>query len=109
MGELGVRRQTKPYAIETRRTVSWIEWGMMRPERIAELRLYGLVRHLLNLRLMLREKDEKARIDFERSFTWKRLGADAIEAERVAQRIGFGFGNINDNKNLNLFFEVEAI
>ena len=36
-------------------------------------------------------------------------GADAIEAERVAQRIGFGFGNINDNKNLNLFFEVEAI
>ncbi|MCA0228673.1 ABC transporter ATP-binding protein/permease [Patescibacteria group bacterium] len=66
--------------IETRRTVSWIEWGMMRPERIAELRLYGLVRHLLNLRLTLREKDEKARIDFERSFTWKRLGADAIEA-----------------------------
>ena len=36
-------------------------------------------------------------------------GADVIEAERVAQRIGFGFENINDNKNLNLFFEVEAI
>lgn len=76
------RLQTKHWKenIETRRTVSWIEWGMMQPERIAELRLYGLVRHLLDLRLMMREKDEKTRIDFERSFTWKRLGADAIEA-----------------------------
>lgn len=66
--------------IETRRTVSWIEWGMMQPQRIAELRLYGLVRHLLDLRLTMRDRDERARIEFERSFIWKRLGADAIEA-----------------------------
>ena len=70
--------------IETRRTVSWIEWGMMQPQRIAELRLYGLVRHLLDLRLTMRDRDERARIGFERSFIWKRLGADAIEAAAEA-------------------------
>lgn len=72
--------------ITSRRTVSWIEWGMMRPDKIAELRLYGLVRYLLDLRQTMRDKDEKARIAFERSFIWKRLGASALEstAETIA-------------------------
>ena len=66
--------------IEARRVVNWIEWGMMQPSKIAELRLYGLVRHLLDLRQVMRDKDEKARIEFERSYIWKRLGADVLEA-----------------------------
>ncbi len=66
--------------IEARRVVNWIEWGIMQPEKIAELRLYGLVRHLLDLRQTMRDKDEKTRIEFERSFIWKRLGADIFEA-----------------------------
>jgi ATP-binding cassette subfamily B protein/ATP-binding cassette subfamily C protein len=52
----------------------------MRPEKIAELRLYGLVRYLLDLRQATRDKDEKIRIAFERSFIWKRLGASVIES-----------------------------
>lgn len=66
--------------ISARRTVSWIEWGLMQPDKIGELRLYGLVRDILKLRQRLRDKDEKKRIEFERSFIWKRLGADSIEA-----------------------------
>lgn len=66
--------------IEARRVVNWIEWGIMQPDKIAELRLYGVVRHLLDLRQMMRDKDEKAQIGFERSFIWKRLGADVFEA-----------------------------
>lgn len=66
--------------VETRRRLSWIEWGMFRPERIAELRLSGVVRELLDLRLRLRDKDQKVRLDFEKKFMWKRLGADIITA-----------------------------
>lgn len=66
--------------IETRRASSWIENDMVRINTIAELRLYGVVRHLLNLRMKLREADEKVRIDFERRFIFKQLGADALEA-----------------------------
>ena len=47
--------------VEARRVVNWIEWGIMQPEKIAELRLYGIVRHLLDLRQRMRDKDEKER------------------------------------------------
>ena len=66
--------------IDTRRSQNMIEYSMLNVSSIAELRLYGLVRHLLNLRRELRDKDEKTQIEFERQFIWKRLGADVIEA-----------------------------
>lgn len=66
--------------VEVRRARGIIEWNLLQPENMAELRLYGIIRYLLNLRGKLREKDEKARIDFERSYILKRLGANAIEA-----------------------------
>lgn len=66
--------------IETRRALNMIEWDMFEPKHIAELRLYGMVKHLLRLRQSLRDKDEKQRIEFERTFILKRLGADVLEA-----------------------------
>jgi len=66
--------------VETRRTKNMIEWNMFEPQHMAELRLYGMVRHLLNLRMTLRDKDEKERIEFERQFISKRLGGDILEA-----------------------------
>jgi ATP-binding cassette subfamily B protein/ATP-binding cassette subfamily C protein len=47
---------------------------------MGELRLYGVVRHLLDLRKKLRDKDEKQRVLFERSYIFKRLGGDIVEA-----------------------------
>lgn len=66
--------------VETRRKLARIEWDMLQPQRIAELRLYGLVRNLLNLRMKLRDTDEKTRIEFERKVIWKQLGSDVLEA-----------------------------
>ncbi|MNX88137.1 putative multidrug export ATP-binding/permease protein [compost metagenome] len=66
--------------VETRRAKDMIEWNMFRVNTIAELRLYGVVRHLLDLRLKLRDTDEKERIEFERKYIFKKLGADVIEA-----------------------------
>jgi ATP-binding cassette subfamily B protein/ATP-binding cassette subfamily C protein len=72
--------------VETRRAKNMIEWNMFEPQHIAELRLYGMVRHLLDLRMKLRDKDEKERIEFERQYIFKRLGGDILEtaAEVVA-------------------------
>lgn len=66
--------------VETRRTINTIEWSMFDPRHMAELRLYGMVRHLLNLRLTLRDKDEKGQIEYERQYIAKRLGGDVLEA-----------------------------
>lgn len=66
--------------IETRRTQGMIEWQILQPRLMAELRLYGVVRYLLDLRMKMRDKDEKARIEFERSYIGKKLGADILEA-----------------------------
>lgn len=66
--------------VDTRRTRNMIEWNLLQPDSVTELRLYGMVRHLLDLRMRLRDKDEKARIDFEKEFMGKRLMADALQA-----------------------------
>ena len=39
--------------------LSLIEWNMLQPKLISELRLYGMARYLLALRTRLRDKDEK--------------------------------------------------
>ena len=66
--------------VETRRRASWIEWEMLKPQKMIDLRLYGLVRHLLDMRMALLEKDQKTRIDFERKFLAKRLAAELFQA-----------------------------
>jgi ATP-binding cassette subfamily B protein/ATP-binding cassette subfamily C protein len=66
--------------VETRRSRSMIEWDLLQPPHMAELRIYGLVRHLLDMRMKLRDVDEKKQIEFERTFILKRLGANMIEA-----------------------------
>jgi len=66
--------------VETRRKLNMIEWQMLEPRYIAELRLYGMVRSLLEQRADLREKDERLRIEYERQYMPKRLASDALEA-----------------------------
>lgn len=66
--------------VESRRARSFIEWNLLQPTSIAELRLNGLVRYLLSLRRSLRDKDEKGRLLYERKFIAKRLLADCLEA-----------------------------
>jgi ATP-binding cassette subfamily B protein/ATP-binding cassette subfamily C protein len=63
-----------------------IEWNMLLPEHMAELRIYGVIRYLLDLRMKLRDKDEKQQIEFERRYIVKRLFANMIEvaAEVIA-------------------------
>ncbi|QJU09387.1 ABC transporter ATP-binding protein [Candidatus Saccharibacteria bacterium oral taxon 488] len=63
-----------------RRRMWWIEYAVSRPENVAELRLYGLIKHLLTERAALRDKDQLQMIKYERSFMAKRFGGEALQA-----------------------------
>lgn len=95
---------------DTRRTQSMIEWNLLQPKNIAELRLYGLVRYLLNMRQKLRDKDEKARILFERKFIFKQLGSDIIEAAaEVAALLWVVFQIIAHAQPIGQFLYVQQV
>lgn len=66
--------------IEGRRRRYNLEWQLLQIDSIAEIRLYGLVRHLMGLYRKLRDKDEKDQILIERRFMGKELLANIIEA-----------------------------
>lgn len=66
--------------IEIRRARSLIEFNLGRPESIAELRLNGLARFLMDLRQRFRDKDERERLEFERRFIGRNLVADGLQA-----------------------------
>lgn len=66
--------------IETRRIMHMVEWELGNSRSIAEIRLYGLASHLLNLRAKLRDKDEKQQIEFERRFIGWDLLSNFLEA-----------------------------
>ena len=58
----------------------WIEYAISKPEDIAELRLYGVIKHLLAERAALRDKDQLQMIKYERSFMAKRFGGEVLQA-----------------------------
>ncbi len=66
--------------VDTRRTRGMIEWNLLQPDTITELRMYGIVKYLLGIRSKLRIKDEKARIDFEKKYILKQFGADMLQS-----------------------------
>ena len=77
---------------------------------MAELRLYGIVRYLLNMRVTLRDKDEKARIEFERKYIGKKLAADVLEAAaEVTTLFWIAIQVINRLQPIGQFLYVQQI
>jgi ATP-binding cassette subfamily B protein len=65
--------------VDSRRQRRMIETNLMKPQHIAEMRLYGIVRYLMDLRSTLRDADEKRRLDFQKRYIPKQLLADAVQ------------------------------
>ncbi|MDF1479429.1 ABC transporter ATP-binding protein [Leifsonia sp. H3M29-4] len=96
--------------VDLRRAKGTIERQLFQPEHIAELRLYGMVRHLLNLRQSLRDADERERIVFERRFILKRLAADALElVAQVVSLIWVTLQIIAQQQPIGQFLYVQQI
>ncbi len=66
--------------ITLRRRKGNIGWMLQESRYIAEMRVYGVAKHLIKIHSELREKDEKERIKFEGSTIWKQLVIDIIQA-----------------------------
>lgn len=66
--------------VDARRQRGMIERGLIQPQYIAELRVYGVVRSLLDRRFNLRDEDERRRMEFEREYIPKRLLGDGLQA-----------------------------
>ena len=96
--------------VDSRRARSYIEWNLLQPQTIAELRLSGLIKHLLKLRHSYREKDERVQLDFEKTYTPKRILADGFQsiAELVAL-IWVVVEIINRNQPIGQFVFVQQI
>lgn len=62
-----------------RRSQSHIEWSLLQPSTITELRLNNLIHHLLELRNKYRDKDERERMQFERKYIKWQIVANVIE------------------------------
>jgi len=106
------REQVKHWntTVDVRRAKGTIERQLFQPEHIAELRLYGMVRYLLNLRQSLRDQDEKQRIIFERSYILKRLAADALElVAQVGSLLWITFQIIARTQPIGQFLYVQQI
>jgi ATP-binding cassette subfamily B protein len=87
-----------------------IEWQMFEPKYIAELRLYGMARYLLDLRMKLRDTDEKERIEFERQYIFKRFGADTLEAAaEVIALVYTTFQIIGHTQPIGQFLYVQQV
>lgn len=96
--------------VEIRRKQNMIEWQILQPRFMAELRLYGVVRYLLDMRIQLRNTDEKKRIEFERPYMGKKLLADILEAgAEVASLIWAATQIINRQQPVGQFIYVQQI
>jgi ATP-binding cassette subfamily B protein/ATP-binding cassette subfamily C protein len=96
--------------IEIRRAQNMLEWQLSRPDMIAEMRLYGIVRHILSLRRKYRDMDERARVDFERQYLPKQLLTDALQAiSEVSALIWIAVQVANRHQPVGQFLYVQQI
>lgn len=66
--------------ITRRRRRSNLGWILQDSQYIAEMRVYGVAKHLIKMHSKLRDMDEKERLQLELSSIWKQLAADVVEA-----------------------------
>ncbi|HVX24359.1 MAG TPA: ABC transporter ATP-binding protein [Candidatus Saccharimonadales bacterium] len=106
------RRQIKHWNenVEVRRSLNLIEWNMLQPRLISELRLYGMVNYLLRLRTNLRDRDEKKRIEIERDTVPLTLLSNVLEAgAEVAALIWISLQIIARKQPLGQFLYVQQM
>ena len=66
--------------VTERRKMRYIEYNIIQPNTISELRLYNLAKKMLTLRKMYRDKDQGGRLEFERRFIKWRFLSDVLQS-----------------------------
>ena len=96
--------------VDARRSKSWIEWNLLQPHAITELRLLGLADYIMKLRQSYRYRDERARLDFERHYIGRRLLADGLQAlTEVGSLVWIVVQIINHRQPIGQFIYVQQL
>mgnify|MGYP003439602135 CR=1 FL=1 len=96
--------------VDARRSQSFIEWNLLQPQAITELRLNNLVKHLLTLRRAFRDQDEKARLGFEKQFIGKQILSNTVEtAAELVSLVWVTLQIIAGNQPVGQFIYVQQI
>lgn len=96
--------------VDARRSKSWIEWNLLQPHAITELRLLGLADYIMKLRQTYRDRDERARLDFERHYIARRLLADGLQAlTEVGSLVWIVVQIINHRQPIGQFIYVQQL
>lgn len=66
--------------ITNRRRQGNLSWMLKDSRNLAEMRIYGVLKHLLKMNATMREVDEKQRLDYELKSIWKQTLADTGQA-----------------------------
>ena len=96
--------------ITNRRRKGNIGWMIQQPRMIAEMRIYGLARHLLENFASLRNKDVKERMEFELKTIWMQLAADIFTAlVELAALVWIALEIINRNQPVGQFVYIQQM
>lgn len=96
--------------VDKRRAQGFIEWNLLQPDAITELRVNSLVRYLLDLRNRYRDEDERQRLDFEKSYIGKQIAANVFESGvQLASLLWVTLQIINGSQPIGQFLYVQQI
>lgn len=96
--------------ITQRRRKGNIGWMLQESRYIAEMRIYGVAKHLIQTYGKLRDLDEKERLQFELRTIWKQLAADIGESlVQLGALVWIVFEIINRNQPVGQFVYVQQM
>lgn len=96
--------------ITNRRKQGNMSWMIQDSRYIAEMRIYGVAKHLVKLHAKLRDTDEKARLELELKSSWKQLGANVLqEVVEFGALVWIAIEIINRSQPVGQFVYVQQI
>ncbi len=96
--------------VDKRRAQSFIEWQLLQPNNVTELRINNFVRFLLNLRNRYRDEDERQRLDVEKKYIGKQVASNVFESGvELGSLIWVTLQIINGTQPIGQFLYVQQI
>lgn len=96
--------------ITNRRKQGNMSWMIQDSRYIAEMRIYGVAKHLVKLHAKLRDADEKARLELELKTSWKQLLANIVQdIVEFGALVWIAIEIINRNQPVGQFVYVQQL
>ena len=96
--------------VDKRRARNFIEWQLLQPNTVTELRINNFVRFLLNLRNRYRDEDERQRLDIEKKYIGQQVASNVFETGvELGSLIWVTLQIINGSQPIGQFLYVQQI